>query len=239
MIIDPVSTGIGLVIGVLVTVFVRELVFKTVQNEEHTKLTAHWSLSEHSGGKPVKLCTEHIGAIGVPAGSQLLVSRDTRVPEDLRKRCEVRVSARIQSNFALGDDRALVFASAVRPGALAVWTFEEQVLQRLSDEWARAWADSEPMVAQVELSGLRELMGQTVEVHGSVSDVAEKGGVHYLRLLDGHGFLATVASDAPISAAKGSMVRVIGTVDRSLVGKEPILRAVKVERLAHSVAITR
>lgn len=237
---DLLSAGIGLTVGVLATVFVRELVTRNVQNQEATKLTAHWSLAEHNGARPVKLCAEHVGAIDVPPGSQVLVGRgaSASVPAEVRQRCEVRVSDRIQSSFALGDDRALVFATAVRPGALAVWTFEEQVLQRLSTEWAHAWHDSEPLVPHAALTDLRDRVGQSVELVASVSDVAEKNGVHYMRLLD-NGFTATVASEAPFEAPKGSTVRVVGTVDRALMGKEPVVRALKVERVLAPAARSR
>jgi hypothetical protein len=235
MALDLVSAGIGLGVGVLATVFVRELVFRTVQNTEHTKLTAHWSLTEDHGSRPVKLCAEQLSSIEVPPGSQVLVGRGTPVAPEVRQRCEVRVTDRIQSNFALGEDRALVFASGVKPGALAVWTFEDQVLQRLALEWEQAWRQSEPLVPRASITELRGLLGQTVEVVGSVSDLAERGGMHYVRLID-NGFTATVASPTPLDAAKGSTVRVLGTVDRAVMGKEPVLRAQKLERVTGPVA---
>jgi hypothetical protein len=230
MILDPLSIGVGLVVGVLVTLFVREIAFRHVLNDEHSKLTAHWSLAE-SGGHPVKLSAERLSAgVEVPPGSRVLVGRGSAVPPEVAKRCEVRVSDRIQSNFALADGRAIVFASAVRPQALGVWTYEDQVLQRLALEWDHAWQHAEPMVPRASVTSLKDLTGQTVEVVASVTDVAEKGGVQYLRLIE-NGFTATVANHEPIQAGKGSTVRVLGTVDRALSGKEPVLRAQKVEAL--------
>lgn len=227
--LDVLSAGIGLGMGVLATLFVRELAFRRVQNDEHSKLTSHWSLAERAG-KPVKLSCEALGDVEVPPGSQVLVGRQGHVPPEVAQRCEVRVSERVASNFALADGRALVFAGAPRPGTLAVWTFEDQVMQRLGLEWEQAWRASEPLVPRATVTGLRELTGHTVEVVASVSDVAEKAGVHYLRLLE-NGFTATVASKEPVDASKGSVVRVLGTVERALVGQEPVLRALKVEPL--------
>lgn len=229
MLFDPLSAGLGLGIGVLVTIFVREIAFKRIQNQEHSKLTAHWSLGE-AGGRAIKVCAETLGDIEVPAGSQVLVGRGGNVPADVAKRCEVRVSDKLQNNFALADGRALVFASTVKPGSLAIWTFEEQVLQRLGLEWDHAWRASEPLVPRATVTSLKDLTGKTVEVVASVSDVAEKAGVHYVRLIE-NGFTATIASASPIAAAKGSVVRAIGTVEKALVGHEPVLRAVKVETL--------
>jgi hypothetical protein len=228
MLLDPFSAALGLGIGVLVTIFVREIAFKHIQNEEHSKLTAHWSLGDARGGKPVKLCTERLADVEVPPGSQVLVGRGTPVPEGIARRCEVRVTDRIHSNFALADGRALVFASTVKPGALAVWTYEDQVLQRLGLEWDQAWRAAEPSVPRASVTSLKDLTGRTVEVIGSVSDVAEKAGVHYVRLIE-NGFTATVASQTPVGAQKGNVVRAIGTVERALAGKEPVVRAIKVE----------
>ena len=225
--LDIFSAGLGLVVGVLATVFVRELVFRRVQNEEHSKLTAHWSLAE-TGGKPVKLVADSLGDVEVPPGSQVLVGRGSYVPEQVAKRCEVRVSDRLQSSFALENGRALVFAGAVRPGTLAVWSYEDQVLQRLAMEWDHAWPHGEPRAHRATVTNLKDLTGQTVEVVGSVSDVAEKGGVHYLRLIE-NGFTATVASTAPVSAGKGSTIRAVGVVERATMSKEPVLRASMVE----------
>lgn len=229
MALDLLSVGIGFVVGALAAIFVRELAERRIQNVEHSKLTAHWSIAD-TRGKPVKLCAEAIGDVEVPPGSQVLVARGGSVPPQVAKRCEVRVSDRVQSNFMLADGRALVFAASPKPGALAVWTYEEQVLQRLGLEWDHAWRDSEPMVPRATVTDLRSLTGRTVEVVGSVSDVAEKGGIHYLRLLE-NGFTATVASATPVRAQKGSVVRAVGTVERALLGQEPVLQAVKVEPL--------
>jgi hypothetical protein len=229
MALDVLSAGLGLAVGVLATVFVREIVFRSVQNEEHSKLTAHWSLGEH-GGKPVKLVAEALGDVEVPHGSQVLVGRGSPVPEPVARRCEVRVSDRIQSNFALADGRALVFAGAVRPQTLAVWTYEDQVLQRLAVEWDHAWAASEPRAPRASVTALKDLTGQTVEVVGSVSDVATKDGVQYFRLLE-NGFTATVATTMPVPAGKGSHIRAVGVVERALLGREPVLRAQRVEAL--------
>jgi hypothetical protein len=227
---DILSALLGLVVGVLVTVFVRELVFTKIQNQEHSKITGHWSLSEN-GARPVKLCAESLGDVDVPPGSQVLVGRGSHVGAELERRCEVRVSDRIQSSFALADGKAIVYSSGtVKPGTLAVWTYEDQVLQRLALEWDHAWQASEPRVPRATVTSLKDLTGQTVEVIGSVSDVAEKGGVHYVRLIE-NGFTATVASSTPVHATKGSVVRAIGTVDRALAGKEPVVRASKVEQL--------
>lgn len=229
MAFDILSAFVGLAVGVLATVFVRELVFRKVQNQEHSKLTQHWSLAER-GGRPVKLVAEALGDVEVPPGSQVLVGRGVSVPSAVAQRCEVRVSARIHNNFALADGRALVFASAVRPGTLAVWTYEEQVLQRLAVEWDHAWRDSEPLAARATVANLKDLTGQTVEVVGSVADVAEKDGLQYLRLME-HGVTATVATRTPVRAGKGSVVRAVGVVERALTGREPVVRAQTVEAL--------
>ncbi|HEV8361258.1 MAG TPA: hypothetical protein VGR28_12470 [Candidatus Thermoplasmatota archaeon] len=230
--IDLLSAGLGLGVGVLATLFVRELAYRKIQNVEHSKLTHHWSLSE-TGHGAVRLCTERLDFADVPPGSQVLVGRGTQVPAEVAKRCEVRVSDRIQSNFALAQDKALVFASTVRPGALAIWTYEVQVLQSLDAEWERAWRASEPSVPRASVTSLPHMTGRTVEVVGSVSDVAEKGGVHYVRLME-NGFTATVATSSPVAAQKGSVVRAIGTVEKALVGREPVIRAVKVEAVARA-----
>jgi hypothetical protein len=233
MAIEIVSTGIGLGVGVLATVFVREIAFRKIQNEEHSKLTSHWSIAE-SGGGPVKLCAEHLGNVEVPPGSKVLVGRGTKsVPAAIAARSEIRVSGSIQSNFALAKDKALVFAGAVKEGTLAVWTYEDQVLQRLAYEWDHAWRDSEPLVGRASVTSLKDHVGQTVEIVGSVSDVAQKNGLHYARVIE-NGVTATIASATPIAAGKGSVVRAIGVVDHAPAGKEPILRAEKVESLRHA-----
>jgi hypothetical protein len=226
---DIVSAGVGLGVGVLATVFVREIAFRRVQNGEHSKLTAHWSLAE-KGGRPVKLVAESLGDVEVPPGSQVLLGRGSSVPPAVAKRCEVRVTDRVPGNFALADGRALVFASPVRPQALAVWTYEEQVLQRLAVEWDHLWAHAEPAATRAAVTALKDLTGQTVEVVGSVSDVATKDGVTFLRLNE-HGFTATIATRETIRAGKGSVVRAVGVVDRALAGNEPVLRATRVESL--------
>lgn len=229
MAFDILSAGVGLVVGIIATVFVRELVFRKVQNTEHSKLTHHWSLAER-GGRPVKLVAEELGDVEVPPGSQVVVGRGAHVPPAVAQRCEVRVSDRIKNNFALADGRALVFASAVRPSTLAVWTYEDQVLQRLAREWDHAWQHSEPLATRAGVAALRDLTGHTVEVVASVSDVAEKDGVQFLRLIE-NGVTATVATRTPVRAGKGSVVRAVGVVDRALGGKEPVLRAQTVEAL--------
>lgn len=230
MAFDILSAGIGLVAGILATLFVREIAFKTIQNQEHSKLTVHWSLAER-GGRAVKLVAAVLGDVEVPPGSMVVVPRGALVPDAVAKRCEVRVSDAIQSSFALADGRALVFSGPVKLGSPAVWTYEDQVLQRLALEWDHAWQHSEALAPRASVPSLKDLTGRTVEVVGSVTDVAEKDGVQFLRLVE-NGFTATISTNTPLrGAGKGSVVRAVGVVDRALTGKEPVVRASKVEAL--------
>lgn len=229
MAFDPLSAGIGLGVGVLAALFVRELSERRIRNQERSKLTAQWSLADLGGG-PARLCTPTLGSLDVPPGSQVLVARGAAVPPEVARRCEVRVAAGLGLSFALAGERAILFPGAARAGALALWTREEPILERLAAEWRAAWERSEPLVPRVRVAELAAHLGEDVEVVATVSDVAERDGVKYLRLLDA-GYTATLASPGPAAVAKGGAVRAVGRVERVAGGREPVLRASRVEPL--------
>jgi len=227
--LDPVSAGLGLGLGVLATVFVYELGVRKVQNREHAKMTREWSLVE-GGGHPVRLAGAALGDLALPPGSKVLVQRGAFVPRTISDTCQVREVSEVPGNFALLQNSALVFAATPATGAPALWSYEEQVMERLHESFDRAWARGEPIVPLAPVDALARFEGQMVAVQGNVREVADKGGIQYLRLME-KGVPATVASEHRVSARNGTLIRAVGRVERAPVGGEAILRATKVEAI--------
>ncbi len=185
MAIDVVSAAIGFVVGALIVAIAIETGVKRRGDPEVlTKLTTGWRLSEF--GEP-KIVAGDVLDVRIPPGSKILSSGT--VDSGLMAACDVRHVPPVRAEFALDGkhQRALLFTAGLQEGALAVWTVDPAIVERLVSEYRTLESRASAYVERRSIAQLAGRSGVTVETRGVVADVLPYRGRYMVRLEDqGH-----------------------------------------------------
>lgn len=224
--VDVLSMFIGFVVGVVAAGFAVELGLKKLfRPPENTKLTRVWSLNEF--GQPLVSATR-IELVKVPARGRVVTAHEYG---GSREGITLRTNQETSGNFVVDakHNRALIFLDDIRPGALALWTVEEPLIERLRSEFNRLWTRSTDYVEKVKLSAVPQKANFTIETLGTVEDVVPYKENYLMRLRD-DGETVGVLTPRKLSLT-GSRVSVTGIVKTSSTGY-PLIEAIEVRRLA-------
>ena len=110
-----------------------ELGWKKETSTQTCKLTDIWSLHEL---KNPLIVAENIHIIP-PDNAKVVVANTILQKGNVKKHPGVR------GNFALGENRALLFTGEIRRGELALWTIDDTIIKKLRNEFYRLWKDSD------------------------------------------------------------------------------------------------
>ena len=110
-----------------------ELGWKKETSTQTCKLTDIWSLHEL---KNPLIVAEKIHIIP-PDNAKVVVANTILQKGNVKKHPGVR------GNFALGENRALLFTGEIRRGELALWTIDDTIIKKLRNEFYRLWKDSD------------------------------------------------------------------------------------------------
>ncbi len=224
--VEIVSVLIGFLVGVVAAGFAVELgLRKLLSPPEKSKLTQVWSLNEFP--RPLIASTQLAG-LDVPKQSRLIVAAKY---EGRRDGFELRTSPDCHGNFVVDANapRALLFLDGIRPGALALWTVDERLIERLRSEFNRLWGRSVDYVERVALADVPTKPNLTVETQGVVQDIVPYRGNYLLRLTD-HGDAVGVLVERQLPL-NGKRVNVTGVVRSSSSGY-PLIEALEVRAAA-------
>lgn len=123
---------VGFIIGVVTVAMAIELRWRKETPQETCKLTEEWSLFEL---KNPLIMAEKIW-VETPGNAKILVASKSVHKGEVKKHSGVR------SNFALGENRALIFTGEIKKGVLALWTIDETIMRKLRKEFDQLWGDA-------------------------------------------------------------------------------------------------
>ncbi|MEW6070132.1 MAG: hypothetical protein AB1485_05895 [Candidatus Thermoplasmatota archaeon] len=136
---DWLSLGVGAFVGIVAVVLMVEIgMRKILPWSETSRLTSIWNLEDIKGVKPLAIAAESIEGLEIPKGSLVVIKGD-KIPylRDLR----IVKNPAVSTNFAIGEDRALIFSGTPKQGTLAIWTANPKIIARLTSEFNRLWSE--------------------------------------------------------------------------------------------------
>lgn len=218
--------SIGFVTGIVAAGFAVELGLKKwFAAPDASKLTAVWSLTELPS--PLVVATEITG-VSIPKSSRLVTAKNLQVPQhgfEVRKNPEARGSFAVDAT----RPRALLFLGGIEPGALALWTVDEKLIERLRSEFNRLWTRSTDYVEYVKVGEIPSKANLTVSTRGLVQGIIPYKDQFLMRLTDeGETVGVLIEKDLPM---QGSRVEVVGVVRTSSSGF-PLVEAVEIRKQA-------
>ena len=110
-----------------------ELGWKKETITQTCKLTDSWSLHEL---KNPLIVAEKLHIIP-PDNAKVVVANTILQKGNVKKHPGVR------GNFALGENRALLFTGEIKRGELALWTIDDTIIKKLRNEFHHLWKDSD------------------------------------------------------------------------------------------------
>jgi hypothetical protein len=220
--VDVLWTLIGFVVGVVSAAIAVEFGLKKLFSPpEHSKITQVWSLGELP---TAMIAATSLNGVPAPRNSRVLVGGRY---EGSRDGFELRTSQELRGNFAVDATapRALLFLGDIKPGAMAIWTVDERLIDRLRAEFTRLWSRSTDFVERVSVADVPKKANLTILTEGTVADVVPYRGNYLMRLTD-HGETVGVLIERQIPV-NGKRVTVTGVVRASGSGY-PLIEAVEV-----------
>ena len=224
--VDVISMLLGFLVGVVAAGFAVELGLKKLfAPPEASKLTNVWSLSELPS--PLIVATQ-IRDVTVPKNSRLVTGGSFELARD---GFEVRKNAAAHGNFAVDavQNRALLFLGGIEKNALALWTVDEKLIERLRAEFNRQWTRSTDYVESVKVADIAKKSNLTVSTRGLVQGVVPYKTQFMLRLTD-EGETIGVLMDREVPM-QGARVEVVGIVRTSTSGF-PLVEAIEIKKTA-------
>lgn len=222
--VETVSVLIGFLIGVVAAAIAVEFGLKKLLSPpDRSKLTQVWSLAEFPNAL---VAATSIHGVAPSKGARLLTAAKF---DGERNGFELRTNAELRGSFAVDAHapRALLFLGPVEPGALALWTVDEKLIERLRVEFHKLWSRSTDYVERVPIEEVSKKANLTVETHGTVADIVPYRGNFLLRLTD-HGETVGVLINRELPLT-GRRVSVTGIVRASSSGY-PLIDALEVRQ---------
>lgn len=224
---DVLSTLIGFLVGVVAAAIAVELGLKKLfAPPDSTKLTTIWSLGELKS--PEVVATQIDAGVEVPRTARVVTPAN--VPPSARG-YQVRKNPETKGCFAIDAEqpRALLFLGGIQKGALALWTVDEKLIDRLRAEFNRLWTRSTDYVERTKVAEIGTKPNVTVETSGIVQDVIPYRGKYMLRLTEeGETVGVVVDRELPV---RGHRVTVKGIVRPSTSGY-PLVEALEIRQEA-------
>ncbi len=215
MAIDVFSAAAGFVVGALIVAIAVETGLRRRDTPEVlTKLTTGWRLAEF--GQPLVVAHDVVD-VRMPPGSRIMASGT--VDPDLMASCTVRHVPPVRAEFALDPrgQRALLFTGGLQEGALAVWTVDPAIVERLASEYKTLESRAGDYVERHSIAQLAGRSGVTVETRGVVADVLPYKGRFLVRLED-QGHVIGVVVDAEPQGIRDERIVVRGHLRRDANG---------------------
>jgi hypothetical protein len=127
--VDIISLIVGFVVGIVAVSIAIELGWKKEEPMETCKIAKKWSLTEIRN----PLIVAEKLKMDMPKNSKVVVKVETAFSKGAKQNSEVK------GNFAIGDDRALIFSGEIREGQLAFRTVDERILRNLRNMFNNFW----------------------------------------------------------------------------------------------------
>jgi hypothetical protein len=132
-----------------------ELGWRKETSNQTCKLTDIWSLHEL---KNPLIVAEKLH-ITPPENAKVVVANTILQKGNVKKHPGVR------GNFALGENRALLFTGDIKRGELALWTIDDTIIKKLRNEFHRLWGDAPENLISASISPIPSTEEDTKEEH--------------------------------------------------------------------------
>jgi len=201
-----------------------ELGWRKETSNETCKLTDIWSLHEL---KNPLIVAEKLH-MAPPENAKVVVANTILQKGNVKKHPGVR------GNFALGENRALLFTGEIKRGELALWTIDDAIIKKLRNEFHRLWGDTDESHVSASLplplSTREEEKEERIRIRGRVrATVPFRDG--YLLRISTEDRVMGVMVDERLELA-GKMVEVEGQLTQE---DHPLIMATQINEIKTNI----
>lgn len=213
-----VDLAIGFVVGIATTTVAFELgIKKFLPKRQTSNWVEDWDLTEV--GRNPMIVAEKITGVRLPDGARVIVTSKEGSLDAVPDNVDLRVDPEASGNFVVGESRALLFNSIVHPGAPAIRTVDEMIVDKLHRQFDRMWYGGDESTGD-------SIVEDEVSAEGIVVDVEQTPDGAVAKLSSqGRTLPVAVANGQDL---EGQAVRVSGKVVYR--DGERVLQADRVER---------
>lgn len=179
--VEVLSMLIGFLVGVVAAGIAVELgLRKFLSPPENTKITRVWSLAEIP--KPL-IVARAMRDVPFPKNARVVAGQKL---DGERAGFDLRSNPEAVADFAVDAEqpRALLFLGGIQKGAMALWTVDERLIDRLRAEFNRLWSRSTDYIERVNVAELPGKANHAIETEGTVQDTVPFKGQYLMRLAD-------------------------------------------------------
>jgi len=168
---DIIAFIAGLIVGIVAVSIAVEFAWKKSAPEKTCKLTKKWNLAELRN--PL-IVAEKLN-VSPPADAKVVVA----TPSPLAKKA--RENPDVTGNFAVGLNKAYIFAGEIKEGQIAIVTSDDDILRELRDTFYEFYKVKEKVVSYVPKKGKVKIRGVVKAVFpyrdGYLMRVSYEGGL--------------------------------------------------------------
>ncbi len=146
---DIVAFIAGLIVGIVIVSIAVEFAWKKSMPEKTCKLITKWSLNEL---KNPLIVAERLH-IAPPPEAKVVVATPTPLAKNARE------NSNVTGNFAIGLNKAFIFAGEIKEGQLAIVTSDEDIIKELRDLFYDFYRVKEKVVSYVPKKGKVRIRG--------------------------------------------------------------------------------
>jgi hypothetical protein len=175
---DIIAFVAGLIVGIVAVSVAVEFAWKKSVPEKSWKTARGWRLSEI---RSPLIAAEKL-LVAPPENAKVVVGSPSSFAKNARENPDVT------GNFAVGVDRAFVFAGDIKEGQLAFVTSDEDIIQELRDMFFDFYTTRERATSHVAPKGFVTIRGRVKAVFpyhdGYLMRVSYEGGIVGVRIKD-------------------------------------------------------
>jgi len=168
---DIVAFVAGLIVGIVIVSIAVEFAWKKSIPEKTCKLVRKWSLGEL---KSPLIAAERLH-VAPPSDAKVVVATPTPLAKNARE------NANVIGNFAVGLNKAFIFAGEIKDGQLAIVTSDDDILKELRETFYEFYRVKEKVVSYVPKKGRVKIRGVVRAVFpyrdGYLMRVSYEGGL--------------------------------------------------------------
>ncbi|MCD6448449.1 MAG: hypothetical protein J7L58_05340 [Thermoplasmata archaeon] len=146
---DIVAFIAGLIVGIVIVSIAVEFAWKKSLPEKTCKLISKWSLNEL---KNPLIVAERLH-VTPPSDAKVVVATPTPLAKNARENPDVT------GNFAIGLNKAFIFAGEIKEGQLAIVTSDEDIIKELRERFYDFYRVKEKVVSYVPKKGKVRIRG--------------------------------------------------------------------------------
>lgn len=146
---DIISFITGLVVGIVAVSIAVEFAWRKSMPEKTCKITKNWNMNELKS--PI-IVSEQVET-DLPENARVVVATPTPYVKNARENEDAI------HNFAVGLNKAYIFAGKIREGQIAIVTGDEEIMKELKEKFYELWRKREGVKSYVSSEGRVRIRG--------------------------------------------------------------------------------